>query len=178
MLELVWNYRGFLQAAAVTGLLVIAFFRGAAPERWSAAILFAAIVALRLSELATGGIEGSWSVAGFATDDLAYFAIDFLTFAALLTIALRANRIYPLWMAGVQLTALMTHIAERTTDIVSPLAYAILNLSTFYLAIVFLAAGLAAHIRRSKTWGRYPSWLRDLRLSRVPTPGPLPSSSS
>lgn len=177
MLELVWTYRGYGQATAVALLLLLALLRGAAPERWSAAILLATVVLMRASEVVSGGVEATWSVAGFATEDLAYLAIDVFTFAALLAVALQANRIYPLWMAGVQLTALTTHVAERTTEVVSPLAYAILNLSTFYLEIGFLAIGLTAHILRSRTWGRYPSWRRDLHRSRAPTPRSSPSTS-
>lgn len=163
-----------MQAAIVALLFLLALVRGGAPEKWCASILFAAIILARVHEVLTAGIAGTWNVGGFATDELAYLLIDLLTFAALGAVALQANRIYPLWMAGVQLTALLTHIAERTTDVIAPLAYAILNLSTFYLAILLLAGGLAAHMRRSRRWGKYPSWRRDLRRSSVMMPSLSP----
>lgn len=169
MIELLWTNRGSIQVVVVVGLLVLAFLRGASVERWCASILLAAIVLARIQQLVASGFETVWGISGFASDDIAYFGIDFVTFAALAAVALPANRIYPIWMAGVQLTALITHIAERTTTMVSPLAYAILNLSTFYLAIAFLAGGLAAHIRREKAWGPYPSWRRGL----APSPAPM-----
>ncbi|WP_165961171.1 hypothetical protein [Qipengyuania sediminis] len=169
MIETTWSYRGYLQAAIVLVLFTLALRRGGAPEKWGAGTLLTAILFARLHELAVAGPSGTWTVSGFATDGLAYLAIDVVTFLALAVIGLKANRIYPLWMAGVQLTALLTHIAERVTTIVSPLAYAILNLSTFYLATGFLAAGLVAHIRRAKAWGQYPDWRRDLYPSQEPT---------
>lgn len=172
MIELLWTNRGSIQILAVAGLTIWAFVRGASPERWCAAILLAAILLARAQQLVASGFDTVWGLSGFATADLAYFVIDLATFAALTAVALQANRIYPLWMAGVQLTAMITHIAERTTTVVSPLAYAILNLSTFYLAIGFLAVGLAAHIRRARTWGPYPSWRRGLVPSPEPTPWP------
>lgn len=170
MIELLWSYRGYFQAAIVALLFLLALARGGAPEKWCACILLAAIIAARLHEIVTVGVAGTWSVGGFATDELAYLLIDFLTFAALGAVALQANRMYPLWMAGVQLTALLTHIAERTTDVIAPLAYAILNLSTFYLAILLLAGGLAAHMRRSRSGGTYPSWRSDLPRSQAMLP--------
>ena len=169
MIGLLWTYRGFLQTAVVIAIFLLALRRGGAPEKWCSAILLGAIILARANEIASDSLS-TWSVAGFATDDAAYFMIDSMTFLALATVGLGANRIYPLWMAGVQLTALLTHIAERTTSIVAPLAYAILNLSTFYLAIAFLAAGVVAHIKRTKSWGTYPSWRRDLDHSRAQMP--------
>ena len=166
MIELLWTYRGFLQTAVVVAIFLLALRRGGAPEVWCSAILLGAIILARANEIASEGLS-TWTVAGFASDDAAYVLLDLMIFLALTTVGLRANRIYPLWMAGVQLTALLTHVAERTTSIVSPLAYAILNLSTFYLAIAFLAAGVIAHMRRAKSWGQYPSWRRDLRRSQA-----------
>ena len=162
-----WNFRGYLQAVIVFSIFLLTLVRGGAPEKWCASTLLAAIILARLQEVLTAGVAGTWSVGGFATDELAYLLIDLLTFAALGAIALQANRMYPLWMAGVQLTAVLTHVAERTTDVISPLAYAILNLSTFYLAILFLGGGLVAHMRRARAWGMYPDWRRGLPPSRV-----------
>ncbi|MBL8656678.1 MAG: hypothetical protein JNJ92_04870 [Altererythrobacter sp.] len=172
MIELLWTNRGSVQTLAVTGLFALALVRGASPERWCAGILLTAILLARAQQLVASGFDSVWGLSGFATAGLAYFVIDLATFAALTAVALKANRIYPLWMAGVQLTALITHIAERTTAAVSPLAYAILNLSTFYLAIAFLAVGLMAHVRRSRSWGPYPNWRSGLAHSPEPTPWP------
>lgn len=172
MIEQLWASRGLLQTVVVVGLVVMAFLRGAAPERWCASILLAAIVLARMQQVVASEFRTIWGLSGFVTDDLAYLVIDLTTFITLATVAMQANRKYPLWMAGVQLTALLTHIADRTTQIVPPLAYAIINLSTFYLAIIFLAAGIVAHVRRTKDWGTYPGWRSDLPPSQVPTRWP------
>lgn len=158
MLELLWVQRGLIQALLVILLFAGSAARGAAPERWCASVLLLAVVLIRLEGLLTSNFRTTWGLSGFVTRDIAYLAIDLLTFLGLAIVGIRANRTYPLWMAGFLLTALLTHIASRTTDIVSPLAFAILNLSTFWLAIATLAAGLAAHIRRERRWGTYPSW--------------------
>lgn len=168
MLEILWVQRGLVQALLVILLFTGSALRGASPERWSSSILLLAIALIRLEGLVASDFQTTWGLAGFVTRDIAYLAIDLITFLGLATIGIRANRTYPLWMAGFLLTALLTHIASRTTDIVSPLAYAILNLSTFWLAIATLGVGLVAHIRRERRWGTYPSW----RGASLPSPAP------
>ena len=111
-----------------------------------------------LEGLINSGFETIWDLSGFADFDVAYLAIDLLTFVGLAAVGINANRMYPLWMAGLQLTAVLTHVAGTATGAVAPLAYAIVNLSTFYLAMAVLAAGMVAHIRRERRWGTYPSW--------------------
>lgn len=175
MIEFIWSQRGLLQTALVLALLVISVLRGGPPERWCAGLLMTAIVLARFEQIIVSGFETVWGLSGFETRDLAYLVIDLLTFVGLAAVGITANRIYPLWMAGLQLTALLTHIASRTTDIVAPLAYAVLNLSTFYLAMLVLAAGLAAHIRRERRWGTYPSWRGASLRSPALTPGRWPS---
>lgn len=171
MLELLWVQRGLIQASLVILLFAGSAARGGAPERWCAGVLLVAIALIRLEGLLASNFRTPWGLSGFVTRDIAYLAIDLLTFLGLAMVGIRANRTYPLWMAGFLLTALLTHIASRTTDIVSPLAYAILNLSTFWLAIVTLATGLAAHIRREQKWGTYPSW----RGASLRSPAPMPT---
>ena len=86
------NFRGYLQAAIVFSIFLLTLVRGGAPEKWCASTLLAAIILARLQEVLTAGVAGTWSVGGFATDEIAYFLIDLLTFAALGAVALQAKQ--------------------------------------------------------------------------------------
>lgn len=177
MIEFLWDQRGLLQLALTASLLAVSLRRGAAPERWCAAILLGAIGLARAEQLLASGFVTLWGLTGFETRAVAYLMIDMLTFVGLAAVAIGANRTYPLWMAGLQLTALLTHVASRATDIVEPLAFAALNLSTFYLMLFLLAGGLAAHIRRERRWGTYPSWRDGWSRSQARTPRRSPKGS-
>jgi hypothetical protein len=98
---------------AVTGY---AFLRGRSDERMAAAICVVATVATRLvlSPVASrySGIE------------LGVFLVDLLTLTGFLAIALRTDRFWPLWAAGLQLITLVAHLLKAIDVGLLPYAYA------------------------------------------------------
>lgn len=73
-------------------------------------------------------------------------------------IALYANRNYPLWIAAMQVLAIMAHLVRGLSDIISPIAYLTMVIAPGWLQLAFLAIGLGRHIQRKRRYGAYRDW--------------------
>ncbi len=166
--------RGSLQALFVIGLALICWRKGAGPEKAVGSILALMVIIawlyrkLVLPRLPGGIIGGYWDL------DIVFLAVDGMSFAALMTVTFAANRRYPVFMAGFQLTALSTHFAHGLAERTTPLGYALLNILPFYFMIAALIVGLIRHVRRERRTGPYPSWrgsfARSLAQGRISQP--------
>ena len=105
-----------------------AFLRGKADERLAAAICVIATLATRLvvSPLASrySGVEAGVLI------------VDFLTLAGFTAIALRTDRFWPLWVAGLQLTTMVAHLLKAVQLDLLPYAYA--TAARFWVYPIFL----------------------------------------
>src|SRR5688572_3643597 len=118
-----WQYRGTIQALMMVALFLWAFRKGAAPEKLTSSILLAMTIAVWLYRwLAVVRPEAN-VIRGFSGVEPGYLAIDLAGFACLAAVALVANRMYPLWMAGIQLTAVATHFATASAVETLPRSY-------------------------------------------------------
>lgn len=118
-----------------------ALWRGGTPERVAAG--------LQLGAFAVGltvhfGLEKSrygsvlpWTM-----------AIDAALLAALLVLAHRSTRMWPLWLAGWQGCAMVAHIAKLIDPGMLPLGYAIQTTIWGYPMLIALAIGTARHRKR------------------------------
>lgn len=158
MLTTLWEFRGSLQALFVIALTIMAWRRGAAPERATALVLTAMVTTAWLYRYLAMPLQPGRIIGGYSETDLVYVLIDGTAFVALLAIAMLAKRMYPLWMAGFQLTALAMHFVNEIARTQAPFAYALLNILPFYFMIASQMLGLWLHIRREKRWGPYPNW--------------------
>jgi hypothetical protein len=174
---ILWEHRDKLQALIVMALAIIAYRRGAGPERLSSAVLVLMIAAMWLYQLLRPA-PTERAVLGYGTIHPYFLAVDVTAFAALATIALHANRFYPILLAGCQLVSTMTHLASSLLRTAFPFAYALFNILPFYCMIAVLAAGLLAHLRRVRRVGPYPSWRGrsgpSRPLTQRPPPPPMP----
>lgn len=126
---------------------------GGAPERWLIAVFLATMV------LPTYAVW--WLFAGSSIDGpilQARSLIDVIATVMFIGIALRANRNYPLWIAGFQLVALGAYMVKMVTLGVSPLALAILIIGPSYCQLLLLIAGFVRHVRRERRFGTYRDW--------------------
>jgi hypothetical protein len=153
MLGFVMLHKAEFQRLVLVLLVVVAWWRGAGPERASAAslLVFAA------QDATDRWFQGMTYLAVAPRDVM----MDCLVAGLLLAIALRANRMYPLWMAAWQLIAVLSHVARFESRSSVALAYAILMYLPSYLLLGTLGIGLAAHIRRVKRIGEYRSWWKE-----------------
>ncbi|MFL6735201.1 MAG: hypothetical protein ACJ8EY_10985 [Sphingomicrobium sp.] len=93
-----------------------AFARGRYDERWAALVCIAATVGTVL--------VNSPLRQRFSSVEVGVFAVDFLALAAFTLIALRTDRFWPLWVAGLQLTTTFAHLLKAVDVSLIPQVYA------------------------------------------------------
>ena len=84
--------------------------------------------------------------------------IDLAVLASFVFVALRSNRFWPLWVAGLQLTSSMAHVMKAIDDRLVPLAYGAAIAFWSYPILVILAIG---------TWRQHRRQLRALSDDRT-----------
>lgn len=98
---------------------IYAVWRGGAPERAAALILLAGLI----GSMSVGviQIEGA-----FASVPVKLVIVDALLAAALMVLAIRASRIWLIFLAACQLAAVISHLARIIAPDMMPLGYAFL----------------------------------------------------
>lgn len=155
---MIWQYRGYILAVCVIALAIMSWRRGAGPERATALVLLTSALTTWLYRFL--GLQPTQGriIGGYFETDIVYVLIDTMTLAALIAIMMAANRKYPVWIAGFQLTATGMHLVNEIVKQKAPFAYALLNMGPFYFMVLTQALGLWLHVRREKRSGPYPSW--------------------
>jgi hypothetical protein len=107
---------------------------GGRTERWAASMMFAAAVFTPF----IGGLQNS----RWRAPQLGVLAVDMVLLAALLTLALRSSRFWPLTLTSLQLLAVMTHPALWIDRTILPFGYAFMQGFWAYpmMAVVTLGA--------------------------------------
>jgi len=117
-----------------------AFIRGGSDERWTAVICL-------LGALATHLVISPLHER-FQGVETAVMIVDLAVLAGFIAIALRSDRFWPLWMAGVQLTTVMGHAMKQVDSQLLPRAYAASLGFWAYWTLAILAVGVWRHHRR------------------------------
>ena len=135
-------------------LLAGAIWRwGRGPEKWLIGVFLATMV------VPVYAIRWLWpDRSGAAPFVMAHLVLDVIALVLFLAIALRANRNYPLWIAGFQLVALGTQLMTTVWDGASPLALVILITGPSYCQLLVLNAGFVRHAFRERRYGQYREW--------------------
>lgn len=142
-----------------------ALVRGGAPERIGAAI-YAIGTAFTVLAYREAAIR-------FASIEVGPFVIDVVALIAFLVLALRARRLWPLWMTAFQAVATTGHFAKLADPEMIRWAYAVLLGIWAYPMLLILAIGTFNHQRRLKRNGSDPSWSRSSGPP-APTGTPMP----
>lgn len=129
---------------------------GAAPERGMSAAILGMLLAANLYVWFLG------RDASLQALEVGFLIIDLSVFVIMIVIALWANRMYTLWLAGFQILAMFAHLARSVTDAISPIAYGIMIIGPSYFQIIILGFGIWFHHRRVKRHGSYRSWRTSL----------------
>lgn len=153
-----WLAKVFALRSVLAILVIVALWRGQAPERVCASTFVAMFGLDQLYHLMfpAGPVVGSV--------DFGHLVIDIAAAASFGVAALFANRIYPICLAGLQLAAVTSHFLRFLAPSINWQAYGILVSAPSYLQTLVFALGLALHLRRQARSGPYPSW----RSSSVP----------
>ncbi len=144
----------YLQYAITFILAGIAFWRGAGPEKAVGATLVGMIVAAygyTVIEIQDGMLK--WMHVEYGL-----LLVDFAGFVAFAIIAMRANRIYTIWLLGAQLISVLMHLGRGISSIIEPKAYYAIYALPFWMQILIFGIGLIAHLRRLRRFGNYRSW--------------------
>ena len=78
-------------------------------------------------------------------------AVDLLAFLAFVAVALMSDRFWPLWVSGLQLTALLGHILKAAQTDLLPTAYAAALHFWSYPILIILAVGVWRSQRRDRS---------------------------
>src|SRR3954468_21378218 len=117
-----------------------AFLRGSRDERQVGIICIAGAV---LTHIAWSPLQHR--LTGLETHVM---AIDVIVFVCFLWVALRANRFWPLWIAGLQLTTLLGHILKLVDTGLFSRAYGAALMVWSYPILLILAIGTWRSARR------------------------------
>lgn len=128
-----------------------AWSRGGPPERIAAAIIVAWVIADVTYHLMFGP-------SGFDTVDPVHLWLDGAELAAIVWLALRANRMWPLWAAAAQLICVTGHIAVFIQPDGIRRAYWAMTQIPPFIQVAALICGAIAHARRERIIGPYRSW--------------------
>jgi len=120
-----------------------AFWRGRTDERAAAAICI----------LATLGSNVVYDPKGaYAGVEVGVFVVDTATFAGFAYIALRSERFWPLWLAGLQLTTVFAHLLKAVELDLLPQAYAAAARFWAYPIFLIIVIGTwRSYRRRTRT---------------------------
>ena len=127
-----------------------ALWRGGAPERAVAAAFLVAGLATPLLDLP--------EVQRFYSVSVGVFAIDLLLLAALLAIALRADRFWPLLVVSLQAIIIIAHLVKFANPDLIRRAYSMMIAVWSYPQLLLLVVGTVRHRRRLARNGTDGSW--------------------
>jgi len=142
-----------IMAIFIAGCL-FAHRNGGPPERIAAAVIVVWALADTLYHIVFGP-------SGFASVDPVHLLLDGAQLAAITWIALRANRMWPLWAAAAALICFAGHLAALIEPMGMRRAYWALTQLPQYIQLTALLLGAMAHARRlERLGGPYRSWRR------------------
>lgn len=158
MFEVIWLNRGTILLLSMLAVGVASLKLGGGPERWLSGSILTAMGLDRLYHFAASGGATVWRFTDYSRLDVGHLVLDGSLLIIMVTVALRANRVYVLWIAGLQIVTFLSHFGRGSQADIHPLAYAIMTHAPFYLQMVLLVAGLVLHVLRKRRRGAYRDW--------------------
>lgn len=141
-----------------------AWTRGGPPERWGAGIFLAAGV-LTQAALSAPAVR-------FNDVEVGVLIVDVAMLGALVLLAVRAERFWPLWVTALQLIGTAAHAIKASNPEGLRLAYSLALSLWGYPMLLLLAAGTWWHRRRLARFGVDRSWsISSSPSGRTPLPG-------
>lgn len=123
--------------------------RGGAPERVATSSLLAAEVA---------SFVASFGAGRFLSPDTRTAIIDVALLLVLIPLALRANRLWPIFLLATHIITVLSHFDMVMNTRFRSWGYAIMQIAPAYLGLALVAAGIWRHSRRVARTGAEPSW--------------------
>ncbi len=124
--------------------------RGGPPERLGG-LIFLLAAALTVLGASPFGIR-------FQHVELGILLVDAAVLYAFIVLAIRSERFWPIWVAGLQTVEVFTHFARLVTPGIIPPAYGEAVALWSYPTLVLLAIGTWRHRRRLERFGADNPW--------------------
>jgi hypothetical protein len=141
----------YLFWALLIATSVYAFATGGAPERLGAA-------GYLLSCTASFVVLSIAPLTRFHSVEVGVFVVDVLTFIAFTYLALRADRLWTMWVSALLGLGVLGHLARWLGSEVIPWAYAVILSVWSYPILAIIVLGTWNHRRRRALHGDDPSW--------------------
>ena len=159
MLQVVFYY------SLLSAVWAYALVRGGAPERTAATIIGLGSV---VTTLAVSGPANR-----FASVEVGIFLVDVACLAAFVALALRAERYWPLWIAGLQLIGTTGHAVKLMDPEILRRAYWFIQGFWSYPMLLLIVLGTWRHQQRLAKFGVDRSWSSfSVPWGRPQEPGP------
>jgi hypothetical protein len=127
-----------------------AILRGGAPERITGWLLIGATI---LTPLAARGLSTRYVQA-----ELGIFLVDLILLVALIIVALKADRFWPMVLAAMQLDTTAVHILKVFDADLIRITYALMIAAWSYPMLLILAIATVRHRRRLAQFGEDRAW--------------------
>lgn len=131
--------------------IVLAIWKGGAPERHAVAVLAIAFSVQALSYTLVPP--------DYAGVDLIGLGVDFITLVGLGLIAIRAKRVWPLWASSFQILSIAAHFSRAVQIEIEPLVYSLMKTTPTGAVIMLLLVGTITHQMRLRKFGFDQSWM-------------------
>ncbi len=119
-----------------------ALWRGRSDERIVALVCLGAVLASRFAFSPISIL--------YTRVEIGLLLIDLAVLASFVAVALRSDRFWPLWVAGLQLTTSMAHVMKAIDPRLLPIAYGAAIALWSYPILIILAIGTWRGYRRRK----------------------------
>ncbi len=150
-----WLYLALLLTVSVWTL-----WRGGAPERIAMlAILFAVAATIAVA-----------SNHVFTSRETGIFAVDLVLTLVICTLAMLAERFWPLWLSAILIVGVMLQLAIWYAPRSYREVYLILHAMSAYPTLMLILAGTLRHRHRLRRAGRDPAWSTTRRRKTPPAP--------
>jgi hypothetical protein len=130
----------------------VAIKRGGLPERLVAMTFLILIV--------TDAITHIFIKNGTLTITAAHFLMEIATWVFLVGIALRAHRIWTLFVASLQTLTVASYVVPFLELKIDPIVFPIMQVSASYPVLILMIIGTWRHQRRIGKFGIDPAWSR------------------
>jgi hypothetical protein len=138
--------RFLLQALLVLVVFIAAWRTGGKPERYVASIYLAMLVIASVHVVVLPPVGPNSIVVFHQVRAL----LDFGALVAVVTVALRYDRWWTLWVGSVQFIAVMAHVLRAMDMPIPPIAHAVMERWPVWMAVFLTGLGTIRHYQRSK----------------------------
>jgi hypothetical protein len=150
-----WLYLALLLTVSVWTLS-----RGGAPER-------IAILAILFAVAATIAVASNRI---FGSREIGIFVVDVVLTLMICTLAMLAERFWPLWLSAILIVGVMLQLAIWYAPHYYRDVYLILHAMSAYPTLILILVGTLRHRHRLRRDGHDPAWSRTVRRKTPPGP--------